>query len=226
MGCDIYIARGDCFVCPLGNYFTLCGPAPGPLFCYEDGRPLTRQLLSSTVQSILHSARYSCSYSSHSFRIGAVTIAASRGIPNHLIKTLGRWSRDAYLLYIRTPVDFFRVVPTQRSFSLANRARGWVVGRTDLSGVLPPWVWVGGSSPWSPGHPSSTCDAGINLYQYKNWNDTGKLLQREKHHPFTIVLPSKADSISLQRSFYIQVTEYCNYSMIIVVNLHTSQLDS
>lgn len=105
MGCDIHIARGDCFVCPLGNYLTLRGPAPGPLFCYEDGRPLTRQLLSSTVQSILHSAGYSCSYSSHSFRIGAATIVTSRGIPNHLIKNLGRWSRDAYLLYIRTPLD-------------------------------------------------------------------------------------------------------------------------
>ena len=105
MGCDIHIARGDCFVCPLGNYLTLRGPAPGPLFCYEDGRPLTRQLLSSTVQSILHSAGYSYSYSSHSFRIGAATTVASHGIPNHLIKTLGQWSCDAYLLYIRTPLD-------------------------------------------------------------------------------------------------------------------------
>ena len=27
-------------------------------------------------------------------------------------------------------------------------ARGWVVGRAGLLGVLPTWVWVGGTSPW------------------------------------------------------------------------------
>ena len=106
MGCDIYVGRGNSVICPvvaIGNFLALCGPSPGKLFCYADGRPLTRQL-SSTVQSILHSAGYPGSYSGHSFRIGAATTAAARGIPDHLIKTLGRWSSNAYQLYIRTPV--------------------------------------------------------------------------------------------------------------------------
>ena len=81
------------------------GPSSGPLFCYTDGRPLTRQLLSSTVKSIVRLAGLPGNYSGHSFRIGAATTAASQGVPDHLIKTLGRWSNDAYQRYIRTSAD-------------------------------------------------------------------------------------------------------------------------
>ncbi len=42
-------------------------------------------------------------YSGHTSRIGAATTAASVGIPDHPIKTLGRWISDAYQLYIQTP---------------------------------------------------------------------------------------------------------------------------
>ena len=90
VGCNIYIGRGSNVVCPvvaMGNFLAVCGPSPGPLFCFADGRPLTRQLLSSSVQSLLRSAGYSGHYSGHSFQIGAATTAASRGLPDHLIKT-------------------------------------------------------------------------------------------------------------------------------------------
>ena len=85
----------------MGNFLAVQGPSPGPLFCFADGRPSTRQLLSSTVLSLLCSAGYSGYYSGHSFRIGAANTAASRGLPDHLIKTLGCWSSDAYQRYIR-----------------------------------------------------------------------------------------------------------------------------
>ena len=115
MGCDIYLGQGNSVICPvvaIGNFLALCGPSPGKLFFYADGRPLTRQL-SSTVQSILHSAGYPGLYSGHSFRIGAATTAAARGIPDHLIKTLGRWSSNAYQLYIQTPVGSLTQVSSQ-----------------------------------------------------------------------------------------------------------------
>ena len=80
---------------------------------FSDGRPLTRQQLSSSVQSILHGAGYSGSYSGHSFHIGATTTAAADGVPDHLIKTLGHWSSDEYQIYIRTPVSSIVSVSSQ-----------------------------------------------------------------------------------------------------------------
>ena len=107
-GCDIYVGRGNYSVCPimaLSNHLAFRGPAPGPVFQYACGRPLSHERLSSTVQSILRRAGYAGSFSGYSFRIGAATTAASRGVPDHLIKTIGRWSSDAYHIYICTPIS-------------------------------------------------------------------------------------------------------------------------
>ena len=81
------------------------GPAPGPLFLQENGQPLTRTQLSNFLQSTLSAVGITGTYSGHSFRIGAATTAAQQGLPDHLIKTMGHWSSDAYLLYVRTPVE-------------------------------------------------------------------------------------------------------------------------
>ena len=43
------------------------------------------------------------SYSGHSFRIGAATTAAEKGVDDSIIKTLGRWESLAYLQYIKVP---------------------------------------------------------------------------------------------------------------------------
>ena len=107
-GCHIYIGAGKRDLCPvraLTQYLHVRGSTPGPLFLLSDGTPLHRQWLTSNIQSIFSAAGVPGCYTGHRFRIGAATSAASRGLPDHLIKTLGRWSSDAYQIYIRTPVS-------------------------------------------------------------------------------------------------------------------------
>ena len=79
------------------------GNRPGPLFIHQDGRGLTRPTLSKWLQATAIQAGFAGTFSGHSFRIGAATTAAQNGIPDHLIKTLGRWESNVYQLYIKTP---------------------------------------------------------------------------------------------------------------------------
>ena len=107
-GCVVLLAPSGSWICPvsaLANYLELRGSSPGPLFVCDDGRPLTPGLVNKWLRAILSSAGVVGNYSSHSFRIGAATSAALAGVPDHLIKVLGRWSSDAYLTYIRTPPE-------------------------------------------------------------------------------------------------------------------------
>ena len=77
----------------------------GPLFCYSNGTPLSRSQFTKELRALLAQGAgiNIADYAGHSFRIGAATKAASKGLPHWLIQTLGRWSSDCYLRYIRTP---------------------------------------------------------------------------------------------------------------------------
>ena len=80
-------------------YLARKGPQSWPLFLFEDGCFLTRDRFVRQIKSALMAGGVSCKhYSGHSFRIGAASTAASRGIPEATIKTLGRWESSAYLL--------------------------------------------------------------------------------------------------------------------------------
>ena len=83
-----------------GQFLAMQGSSPGSLFCFADGHPLTRQLLSSMVQSLPRSVGYSGSYSGHSFWIGAATTVASQGLPDDLTRTFDLWFSDTHLLYL------------------------------------------------------------------------------------------------------------------------------
>ena len=85
---------------------TMRGPGEGPLFRFKDGRPLTRQCLVIKMREVLQRIGIDCEkYSGHSFRIGAATTAASRGVQDSLIKTMGCWESVAYQLYVQTPQE-------------------------------------------------------------------------------------------------------------------------
>ena len=107
-GCNILIGLGLpplCAVQAVVSYLALRGHRPGPLFLLENGLPLTRSLVTDRLRAIPLSAGLPGDFSSHSFRIGAATSAARACVPDHLIQVLGRWKRDAYKQYIRTPPD-------------------------------------------------------------------------------------------------------------------------
>ena len=94
-----------CAVEAMMAYLMQRGNAPGPLFLLQDGCPLSRVCLTDWLRQILSAAGFQGNFSSHSFRIGAATVAARNGVPDHLIQALGRWSSNAYQFYIRTPSE-------------------------------------------------------------------------------------------------------------------------
>ena len=106
-GVDIFIGRSGSTVCPvqaLIQYLGLRSSAPGPLFVLSSGVPLTRVFLVTNLQAALRkSGLDDKAFNGHSFRIGAATTAAQRGLEDSLIQTLGRWRSDAYKLYIKLP---------------------------------------------------------------------------------------------------------------------------
>ena len=106
-GQSLIIARAAspvCAVTAMRQYIQTVSPPKGPLFFFQSGRLLTR----STVVCLLRDAARHAglpfhSLKGHSFRIGAASTAAAAGLPDWLIKVMGRWSSDCYQLYIRTP---------------------------------------------------------------------------------------------------------------------------
>ena len=70
---------------------------------WEDGRPLTRSAFVTRLRRGLQTAGLEMSrFSGHSLHIGVATSAAAAGVPDHLIKMLGRWQSEAPQLYVRT----------------------------------------------------------------------------------------------------------------------------
>ncbi|KAK3730899.1 hypothetical protein QZH41_012612 [Actinostola sp. cb2023] len=117
-GCHVHIGRGSpplCAVSAVAAYLNRRGGAPGPLFLMEDGQPLSREQLSNWLRSIFATTGVDGNFSSHSFRIGAATVAANNGVLNHTIQALGRWTSNAYLAYIRTPAESLATVSQQLS---------------------------------------------------------------------------------------------------------------
>ena len=112
-------------LCPVAAsvaYLATRGNLGGPFFQYHDGTTLSRERLVAQVrQALLAAGKDPAPYSSHSFRIGAATTAASRGVEDSLIKILGRWESAAYHAALRE--NF------QRAFGWSVEDLGHRVGR-------------------------------------------------------------------------------------------------
>ena len=98
-GIHIFIGSTENDLCPIKAmlaYLAHRGPKAGLLFQFED---LTRDRFVRHGKSVLSAAGVSCKhYSGNSFWIGAASTAASRGIPDATIKTLGRRESSVYLI--------------------------------------------------------------------------------------------------------------------------------
>ena len=91
-----------CPVSYLYRYSAVRGSSPGPLFCFADGSPVkTGQFTQQLRQALIFCGLDSAKYKSHSFRIGAASWAAEKGLPDAQIRHLGRWKSDAFKVYIR-----------------------------------------------------------------------------------------------------------------------------
>ena len=92
---DLYMGKTATDICPVKamlNYLVVRGKRPGPLFVYGDGTYLTRQRLVEALRHAVDKAGLNPDlYCSHSFRIGAATTVAEKGMEDSVIKTLGRW---------------------------------------------------------------------------------------------------------------------------------------
>ena len=106
-GVSIHIGKTGHTLCPvtaLLNYLMIRGNSTGLLFHFKDNTPLTKSKFTSKFRDLLTQAGMDSSlYAGHSFRIGAATTAAAKGVEDSLIQTLGRWKSSAYLLYVRLP---------------------------------------------------------------------------------------------------------------------------
>ena len=93
--------------CPvqlLLDYLSLRGNRPGPLFLNLDNSPVSRTIFSDLLSLSLKACGLdSTYYKGHSFRIGAASFAAERGMSDAQIRALGGWKSNAFLKYIRIP---------------------------------------------------------------------------------------------------------------------------
>ena len=104
-GVQLYLPRNDrllCSVSSLSNFLHRHGNCPGPLFIFSDGTALSCRLVTDRLRIILAAAGVDGNFSSHSFQISAATSASTTGLPDSMIRTLGRWSSNANLVDVRT----------------------------------------------------------------------------------------------------------------------------
>ena len=104
---DIVMPRQDnTSICPVHamySYLQVRGYHPGPLFCFPDGKPVSRSYFAQQLKNLLiYSGFDTTLYKSHSLRIGGASYYAELGYSDTQIRELGRWKSDSFKIYIRS----------------------------------------------------------------------------------------------------------------------------
>lgn len=106
-GEDVYCAAQPGLVDPLAelnNHFQINNPPPNAhLFSYphlNGFRPLTKRIFMNRLNAITSSLNLD-SLKGHGVRIGGTLEYLLRGIPFDVVKSMGRWGSDAFVLYLR-----------------------------------------------------------------------------------------------------------------------------
>jgi integrase len=95
------------------------------LWCIENGKAISKRWFLEAL------AQYLPEYevTGHSFRAGGATHLALRGYPKWIIQRLGRWTSDAFEVYIRTKpellIAFAQALDGKRAGNPRSRLEGW-----------------------------------------------------------------------------------------------------
>ena len=100
----VITGRTDDDLCPVSallTYLERRGSTPGALFQWDNRIPLSKTKFVDATRQALSAANLPAKdYAGHSFRLGAATTAATAGLEDSTIQTLGRWKSTSYQLYI------------------------------------------------------------------------------------------------------------------------------
>ncbi|KAJ8307959.1 hypothetical protein KUTeg_014489 [Tegillarca granosa] len=137
-------------VCPVNAmkaYLSVRPAASNILFCHSDCKPLTQYQFSSVLKKCLKFLNLPTQqFKSHSFRIGAASLASMKNIPPNVIQSWGRWKSDAYRGYIH-----IWIVGSSIVYWAQRRALSRPVGRNlglEKYGVQIRWCGIRGMK-WS-----------------------------------------------------------------------------
>ncbi|CAC5424848.1 unnamed protein product [Mytilus coruscus] len=127
-GIDIQLHKINSHICPyrvLKRYleirktFMSSYQNTDPLFVSIGNLAMEREFFITKIRHVLELCGYDPkNFSGHSFRIGAGTAAGQANIEDHMIKTLGRWSSDCYVRYIRTQPNSIKHAQQQLAESI------------------------------------------------------------------------------------------------------------
>lgn len=124
LGVTIPIYKTHSLICALTAVNDLLEKAPtsirdrfttsptSPLFLSSTNKPLSKKEFVSALQCLIEVANQqynlglnSTHFKGHSLRSGGATSLAMRGVPEHIIATIGRWNSDCYKRYINLPTN-------------------------------------------------------------------------------------------------------------------------